>query len=1617
MKRWLFFLTGLLFIMGCNPGDGGSPIDPNQTDPVVGSKDNIGIPGMLSIEERLLGARVDGADLIVEIPLVKEAGGTLSGTASATLMAMDGETLATEEAAFSLSEAEGSALVTLPTSALPEAGEEEVLYLLRYGVTWDDHELSGVRSLFFSLPKFDLRTRFPTSLFADSPAKVRVFALDPTKNSPLTEVPVALEMRPKLEDGTLGEPVATLNAITDAHGTAVFDVPEAVAGEYAMTASATEGGYVVGEVEDDISVIRTARVLLTTDKPMYKPGQFMDIRALVLSKPALVAAADQQITFEIYDGKGNMVFREYAATNDFGIAATRFKIGGQVNMGDYEIKAIMDETETAKTVPVKYYALPKFNIDATLDKSYYLAGDTMHVVLNTRYFFGKPVAGGQVHAVASAYDIGFTAFAEVNDLTNDEGIVDFEIQLPDYLVGQGIETGNALVTLELTVTDTAEHAETKVLAITVASTPINLVAIPESGELVPGLENTVYVFASNPLGQPVDAAFEVDLGDDDADVNPVGVGIAAFTIVPNDTVTFTVNATDDDASASQTFTFEPGKSSNGLLVRTDRALYRVGETAKVRIFATDTTGRLFLDVIKDGQTAKTDAVDLDGGVAGIDLDLDGSLVGNLIIEAYLITHDAEIIRDKKMIFVRDANGLDITITPNQDQYLPGAEASIEFEVKDISGQPAVAALGVQIVDEAVYALTEMRPGLLETYFLIEEQLQTPAYEIHGASFSFGGIVTSDPDNEEAQTVAGAAFAALDDSQMGGHEISSWGDALAELPAKLQPHYQEHVQQIQAAVMELINHGYWTYEDMGAQLADQKLFYDFWGNLYRFEAPDYWDVHIQSIGPDEIEGTEDDWSARIEVYGYAMSDDGEWDQNGMAGGGGWGEEPTAQADAGAQPPAPGPNEKGEEGEGGDAPRVRKNFPETLYFNPSLITDESGKATVSLTMADSITEWRVTSVANTAFGVLGSTDAGVTVFQDFFVDIDFPATLTRGDEITFPVAIYNYLPITQSVTIELEPGDWFDLLGGGQATVEIDPDQVTVVHFPVKVQTVGWHALTVTGWGTTMNDAIQRLVLVKPDGKEFRDSKSGMLDGDQAVQVGYDDGIIPGSHDLLVKIYPGILAQAVEGLDSLLQMPSGCFEQTTATNWPNTLVLDYLRSSGQVSPEIEMKAVDYLQQGYQRLLTYECTGGGFVWFGDPSPANVVLSAMGVLEFSDMAKVIEIDMNVIERTVDWLVAAQHGDGHWHTDQGSEFATVQYDDVKTTAFAAWAVASSPYGAGAAGSALTWLTPYTTASDTDIYSLAMMANAFATGQPDSGTTTALLNRLADLAVEEDNKVSWTYEGGDQGYYGGGDGTTIEVTALAIQAFMQAGAHLDLVGKALVFLAESKDSFGNYGTTHATILSLRAMIMSLQNKTEEGEGVAEVFVNGVSAGSLAITEENRNVFHQFELGELVDVADLNDVVVSYEGTGNLMYSVVWSWYLPYGGGTTSDSSVLSIDVSYDKTQLQVDDIATATVTVANLTQAQLDMVMVDVGLPPGFTVLTDKLQAMQDAGQIMKYELPGQQVTIYLEKLLPLEELVIEYDLQAKYPVKAQSTGTEAYLYYDEATKDEAEPVEFEVEE
>src|ERR1043165_527016 len=214
-------------------------------------------------------------------------------------------------------------------------------------------------------------------------------------------------------------------------------------------------------------------------------------------------------------------------------------------------------------------------------------------------------------------------------------------------------------------------------------------------------------------------------------------------------------------------------------------------------------------------------------------------------------------------------------------------------------------------------------------------------------------------------------------------------------------------------------------------------------------------------------------------------------------------------------------------------------------------------------------------------------------------------------------------------------------------------------------------------TKRADIVVREIEVVPNGREQNVVFNGQLESAASHVLEFPAAAIDGASKIIVRLYPGPMSQIMEGMDSILRMPGGCFEQTSSSTYPNVLALDYMKRTKKLTPEVHAKPEGFIANGYQRLLTFEVPGGGFSWFGQ-APANKILTAYGLMEFYDMSKVHDVDPRVVERTQQWLAAQQQPDGSWKPDTNfiNEGATNRYnsDVLRITGYVGWALGNTGY-------------------------------------------------------------------------------------------------------------------------------------------------------------------------------------------------------------------------------------------------------------------------------------------------------------------------------------------------------
>lgn len=1599
---------------------------------------------------------------------------------------------------------------------------------------------------------------------------------------PLPGSSVTVQLRTKDKVHTLYE------GKTDAKGEAVaqFTLPTLPAGNYSLEVT-TESALGKETLKNNVMIRDDAKILLITDKPVYQPGQLMHLRALVLRPFDLKPVDNAEIIFEVEDGKGNKVFKKALQTSKFGVAAADFQLADEVNMGSYQIRAFLGSYKADKIVQVKKYVLPKFKVEVTADKKFYLPKETIQGSVQADYFFGKPVANSQIEIVASTFDVEFKQFQTWKGKTDANGHAKFEIKLPDYFVGQPLQKGNALAKLDVKITDTATQKVEVTKSYTVSEQPIQVSLIAEGGKLVPDVKNRVFVAAIYPDGSPAAADVKVwsgqeAKGDPLATVKTNASGLAEIMVTPKEkdfrqgefkqhkfevlggeqfgwgpTILYDLTAHAKDAKgtvAKTTLVLNAHPLGENVLLRLDKAIYQSGDSLKVDIVSSAGLPTAYVDIIRNGQVLLSDWTEVKGGKASYNLDLPQDVFGSIEVHAYQMLASGDIIRDSRVIYVQPTQDLKIQVKADKDVYAPGETGTISFHVTDAKGTPTAAALGLIVVDEAVYALQELHPGLEKVYFTLQEELLKPQVSTKYAPETIDGMVLQQALPPAKQQVAQVLLAGVEIKAPAGWQVnpalerkqfiqnhmqqlgwSMWSGAIqgwhdfkvlrmdkasgklefapdaitnvvkkgwlhagnlkgpfgekldlndiAKFDKQFTPDNlgksvtQHRLQNLFNFVAEYTNKNKAKYFKNGAwDLSDPKLLdasVDMKGGTKKFWCIDSWDqplkivkkakkeAHISgqvqfenydivSAGPDGKFDTKDDvrwdnswnggaWWGGNANLGQLQLQGNMWMQRANMAKGGM---PMFMADAammpanagaapGGLPPqaapvpttaAPGPVTGPGASQGGAAPitKVREYFPETMLWQPSLITDANGKADLNINFADSITTWRLTASANSLKGGLGGTTTGLKVFQDFFVDMDLPVNLTQSDEVSFPVAIFNYLSTPQQVKIELQEEKWFELLDGAATrTLDLKANEVTSVSFRIKAKKVGNQPLTVKAYGSKKSDAVKRIVEVVPNGEKIEIVINDRLEGNIAQTITIPQDAVPDSYKMMVKIYPGIMSQVVEGMEGMLQMPGGCFEQTSSSAYPNILVVDYIKKSKLAKPAMLMKAEGYLNTGYQRLLTFERPGGGFDWWGSGEPL-IWLSAYGLQEFNDMSKVWPVDKGIIDRTQSFLLNKMGKDGTWSTIGATHGETIErMGDPKLllTSYVTWSLLESGLAKEKAAQSILWIRNNVGAAGDNAYILALAANALAAYDAKDDSTIQVIQKLEKLRQDKNDWQACFYAAKAPSLtYATGDSVNVETTALTVLAMLKTGQFTNSVNKSLTYLIKAKQGNGAWGSTQSTILALKALIAGLGGAKQAEDAPVSILVDGKEVGATKITQDNADMLHAFDLKDVTKLGN-NQVEIKVAGKTSLMYQIVGRYYQPWSDKKDETKPAFDVKVAYDRTKLSTHDMLKAKAMIKYLGKAETNMVMLELGIAPGFTIDAGDFAEMVDKKLVQKFSITPTKVILYMGKVMqPGETRSFDYTLKAKYPVRAQTPPTVAYEYYTPTNLGVSQPVELTVE-
>ena len=1293
-----------------------------------------------------------------------------------------------------------------------------------------------------------------------------------------------------------GQEITKVSKTVTGKGLIEMDIPDVEEGKYEIRVKGS--GF---DKKAEVNVENNFLVFLETDKPIYKPGQTVHIRAITLNSE--LKPVQETMTIEVLDAKGIKIFRRELSTIDYGLVTLDLPISSEPNLGVWKLTAVTEKAKTQLDIRVEEYVLPKYEVTAELPKEWFLVDEEITGTVSAEYSFGKPVKG-ELEITASRYVGVWEEFATFTK--SIDGEAEFVIDPAGYVAGVPEAGGMGNVMLDITITEQSTgYVEKTSELLTVTSTPVNIQIIPESSVFKPGLPLSMLIVSETPDNQPVDTEIRIEVSYLDEEYSQIttdteeartdkGKVIIEFT-PPEKAVALTVDCYETTSSrrnATAHLEMEASYSPSGNFIhveQTSEGVPEIGEDVTFKVYSTKQAVNFYYEVVSRGRVVFSDYTN----DSDIRIKTTPMMATSSRLLVYQILPNSEVAADYIPFDVVAEYPNTVKAEFSTEEAAPGDKIDIDIYTEGVS------LVGIAAVDKSVFILAENRLNLQQVFDELERLYMTPQVELHDVSI-YPAIETR-----------------------GAQDVFD-----------------------EAGVIVLSNN------DIPE------------GEKYELE--------------------------RME---------------GGKGGIFMGVEDAMVEEEAAMPPAPivvQPTSSEANGGLAEVERVRQFFPETWLWEV-VPTNSSGKASLEVEVPDTITTWMLRAVALSNEKGMGVAEDQLVAFQPFFVKVDLPYSAIRGEEFPVSVAVYNYLDTEQEVFVEIEESDWFELIDSSQKTVVVEAGEVGGVDFMIRTKQLGVNKVKITARSKESSDAVIKTIIVEPEGVSREDVENLILSTDLSheIDTSVPFNIVQDSGRAYITFTSSYLSQTIDGLEGLIQMPFGCGEQNMIVFAPDVYITKYLQESGQLKPEIMAKAEKLMITGYQRELTYRHNDGSFSAFGESDQeGSLWLTAFVLKSFAQAKELMYIDEDVLDEAADWITSHQNSDGSFDPVgflHHQELLGGLQGKNALTAYVAAALLEAGENS-AADKAISYLGDELNAMN-DVYTLAITAYAFELA--DSARAGDAYAMLMEKAIEDENGIHWGSSGDDPQPLAGEETidrhmmqntADIETTGYAMMVLTKHGDAFN-ASRAARWLVSQRNAYGGYGSTQDTVVALQALTEYSAGTRADVDLEVTIETDG-NEKKISINQEN------FDVLQVVEVPVNENINLNVSGNGEAIAQVVKRYNLPETGTT---EEILKVDVNYDATQVEVNDLVKVSASVEFNPPEFMEagMVVLDVSVPTGFVPVSDSIiEVVENAENIKRYDVAGRKVIFYIENMLPGDRIAFSFYVMAQYPVKAKAVSSKAYSYY-----------------
>ncbi|KPU73331.1 Thioester-containing protein 2, isoform E [Drosophila ananassae] len=709
-------------------------------------------------------------------------------------------------------------------------------------------------------------------------------------------------------------------------------------------------------------------------------------------------------------------------------------------------------------------------------------------------------------------------------------------------------------------------------------------------------------------------------------------------------------------------------------------------------------------------------------------------------------------------------------------------------------------------------------------------------------------------------------------------------------------------------------------------------------------------------------------------------------------------------------------------------VRKNFAEVWIWQAFLngSVDDSG-FTLTKKIPDTITSWVITGFSlNPTSGIaLTKNPSMIRVFQPFFVSTNLPYSVKRGEVISVPVVVFNYLDKALDVDVTMDNSDGeYEFTEATNDVLEKASDDVqrtkreTVpansgksLSFMIRPKNVGTTTLKITATSPLAGDTIHQKLKVEPEGVTQFENRAVFInlkdqpEFSQTVDAEIPQEAVPQSEFIEFSVVGDLLGPTLQNLDNLVRMPYGCGEQNMVNFVPNILVLKYLEVTGRRMPAVETKAKKFLEIGYQRELTYKHDDGSYSAFGKSDKSGSTwLTAYVMRSFHQAGKYTDVDPKVVIAGLDFLVSKQKENGEF-PEVGKLFDNANQNSLALTSFVLLAFFENyeliEKYQSAIQKGVNYVAEEVDKSD-DLYSLAIAVVALQLAKHPQAEK--VLAKLETLARQENDRKWWskvdpTSSSEVARVYWKPRSNDVEITSYVLLALLEKEA-ADKSLPIIKWLIAQRNSNGGFSSTQDTVIGLQALT-KFAYKTGSGSGSMDIEFTpaGGTKDTIKVNPENSLVLQTHVLPKNTRKVDF-----TAKGTGSAMVQLSYRYNLAEKEKKPSFKVTPTVKNSPSPQLLDVDICAEFVPLEEADKEKDSNMAVMEIALPSGFVSDSDTLDGIQNVDRVKRVETKNSDSTVivYFDSLTPGDVRCLPVKATKAHAVaKQKPASVSLYDYYD----------------